>query len=122
MGPGQAVAFQLAALDLATQGVALQQFHGNEVPAFVLVNLVDGANVGVVQGVGGPRLALKTLQRQGIVFGLLGQELQGDVASQAQIFSLENLAHPAATQAAQHTIMRDNSADHVRKTYVRPAW
>jgi hypothetical protein len=46
--------------------------------AFVLPDLVDGADVGVVEGRGGPSFATEALQRLRIPGNLLRQELEGD--------------------------------------------
>ncbi|HUK86276.1 MAG TPA: hypothetical protein VLT85_01315, partial [Terriglobales bacterium] len=46
------------AQDARVQGLALQQFHGDEGAAAGLVDLVDGADVGMAEGGGGARLAL----------------------------------------------------------------
>ena len=45
------------------QRLALEQLHRDEVPAFMLVDVVDCADVRVIQRRGGPRLALEPLQR-----------------------------------------------------------
>src|SRR6266851_878637 len=50
------------ACDAVFQGLAFQKLHGDEGRAVLLVNLVDGANVGVVQGRSSLRLALETSQ------------------------------------------------------------
>ena len=57
------------------EGLSLQQLHNDEGLPLVLFNLVDRADVGVVQRGRGAGFALETLQRLGTVRQLLRQEL-----------------------------------------------
>src|SRR5271169_5711490 len=51
------------AVDAAFERLPFQQLHGDEVASAILANLVDGAEIRVVQCGGGARLALKTVER-----------------------------------------------------------
>jgi hypothetical protein len=64
--------------DQMLEGVALEKFHGDECAIFTLVDVVDGANVGVVESGGGASLATETFERLRIVSDVVGQEFQGD--------------------------------------------
>jgi hypothetical protein len=55
--------FDRLSADAVLQGQAVQKLHGDESLSALLVNLVDGADVGMVQRGGGLRLPLKTAQR-----------------------------------------------------------
>ena len=48
------------ASDDVFEGLAFERFHGDESHTVLFVNLVNGADVGVVQRRGGLRLTLKT--------------------------------------------------------------
>src|ERR1700733_15148747 len=48
-------------VDRALQGLAFEQLHRDEVAATLFADLINGANARMVEGGGGPRLALKTL-------------------------------------------------------------
>src|ERR1700693_6450703 len=67
--------------DQMLEGVALEKFHGDECAIFTLVDVVDGANVGVVESGGGASLATETFERLRIVSDVVGQEFQGDKAA-----------------------------------------
>jgi len=86
---------------------ALQQLHGDEVPALVLVDVVDGADVGMVQRRSRARLALESLQRLRVLLHLFRQELQRYAAAQARVLGFIHHAHAATTQPLQHPIMRN---------------
>ena len=51
------------AVDAMLQRDALQQFHGDERHAGVLVNVVNGADAGMIQRGGGLRFALESRER-----------------------------------------------------------
>ena len=68
------------ACDAVFQGLAFQKLHGDEGRAVLLVNLVDGANVGMIQGRSSLRLAVKTSQSLRVFGDLLRQKFQGDEA------------------------------------------
>jgi hypothetical protein len=56
--------------------LALQQLHGNEWAALMLANLIDGANIGMVQCRRGAGFLLEALQRLCFLAVLRRQELQ----------------------------------------------
>ena len=93
------------ARDTLLQRLALQQLHDNELLAFVLANVVDGANIGMIQGGGGTGLAPKALQRLGVAGKLLGQELEGDHTAQAHILGLVDHSHAAAAELFQNLVV-----------------
>ena len=93
------------------QRLPLDQLHDEEGLALVLVDVVDRADVGVVQGGGGAGLAPEPLQALGILGILLGQELQGDAAAEAGVLGLVDDPHAAAAQWLQDAVVGDGLAD-----------
>ena len=67
--------------------------------------------VGMVQGGGGLRFALEA--REGLViFGdIIGEEFEGDVAVEANVFGFVDDAHAAATEFFDDAVMGDSLAD-----------
>jgi len=57
------------------ESLAVEKLHHHEGLAFVLADLVDGADVGVVERRGSARFAPEALQRLRIAGNVLGQEL-----------------------------------------------
>jgi hypothetical protein len=76
---------------------------------------MNGADIGVIEGGSGLRLALKTGQRLGVFGNLVGQKLQGDEAMKAEVLSLIDHPHPATTELLDNAVVRDRLADHWRK-------
>jgi len=62
---------------------------------------MDGADVRVIQGRSSPRFPSEALQRLWIVSEVFGKELQGDMPTQLEVFSLIDNTHPAAADLAE---------------------
>ena len=98
--------------DPLAQALAFDESHRDEQLAVVLVNLVDGADVGVIEGGDGAslvdeaRLVLLVLQRVG------PEEFQGDRTPQPGVLGLVNHTHAAFAQLFGDSVVGDDSADH----------
>ena len=57
-----------------------QIFHGDERQAVLFANVVNGADVGMVQSRSGLCLALKAVESLGIASDVIGQEFQSNKA------------------------------------------
>src|SRR2546428_7329780 len=97
---------------MVLKGLPLQELHDDKVLSLVLADLVDRANIGMIQGGSCPRFTLKSLQRLMIGRELIGQELESNVAAQAQVFGLVDHTHAAATQLLQDTVVGNGLANH----------
>ena len=114
-GPGDDFVRLEAPLDHAlAERLALEQLHRNEVAAFMLVDVVDRANVRVVERGRGLGLSLETCDRLKIAALLLAQELQGDWSFQAQTLGPVDDAHAAAAEFRRDAVVRKGLADHGR--------
>src|SRR5713226_5852388 len=102
--------------DAVLERLTFQKLHGNEVLAFVLVDFMNGADVGMVQGRGGASFALEAFQGLVISGQLFGKEFESDKAAELGVLGLVHHAHPTSTQLLQDAIMRDSLADHRETT------
>jgi hypothetical protein len=90
----------------------LQQLHGDESPAVSFIDLVDRADVWVIQRGRSKGLPLEAFA-SGRIFGqCFRQELQGNVATQLEIFGFVDDTHPAATEFFQNPVVRDGLPNH----------
>ena len=80
------------------QRLALEQLHGDERLALVLADVVDRADVGVLERGGRAGLALQPLERLRVPAQLLRQELQRHAAAELQVLRLVDDAHAAAAE------------------------
>src|SRR5713101_7022902 len=99
--------FQRLATDPAPQRLPLQQFHGDEGSSLGLVNLVDGADVRMIQCRSRLGFALETAEGLRVVSEFVGQELQGDVATKLEVFGLIHHTHAPASDLAEYAVMRN---------------
>ncbi len=95
------------------QGDALEEFHGDESPACFLSDVVNGADVGLIQCRGGLGFALKTRQTLGIMCRVRRKKFQRHKTMQAGIFRFVHHTHSAATKFLNDAIMGDLAAFHV---------
>ncbi len=101
------------------QSYPVKKFHGNESLAIFLANVVNSADIGMIQRGSGLGLALKTSQGLRVTGDLVRQEFQGHKTVQPGVFGLVNDAHAAATELLDNAVVRDGLADHWRESYVR---
>jgi len=96
------------------QRLALQQFHGDERLAVVLANVVEGADVGMIERRSGARFALEALQGLGALGDILGQEFERHQAPQPRVLGLINHTHTSAPKFLEDPVVGDGFADHAR--------
>jgi secreted protein with Ig-like and vWFA domain len=79
-------------------------------------DVINDANVGVVERGSGTSFSAETLQRLGIASHVVGQELKGDEAAELGVLSLIDHTHPTAAQLVNDATARDALADHRRES------
>ena len=77
------------------QRLPLQILHGNERSALVLANLVNRADVRMIQRRSRPRFPAETFQCQRVTRRFLGQKFQGHQTSERDVLGLVHHAHAA---------------------------
>ena len=61
---------------------AVEKLHGDERFAVLVVDFMDGADVGMIQGRGGLGLALEAAERLRVSGYIVGKELESDKAAE----------------------------------------
>ena len=100
------------AFDQVLQRLTLHQLHDEEGLPFILLNVVNRADVRMIQRRRRARFALKTLQRLFVFRHIFRQKFQRDAASQPRILSLIDDAHSAAAQLLRDLVMRNRLIQH----------
>ena len=93
--PEGLVGWHRARLEPLLQRLSVDVLHGDERFAVDLADLVDLADVGMVQGGGGFGFAQKALLGGGVGFEVFGEEFQGDVALEHRVAGEVHLTHAA---------------------------
>ena len=78
----------------------------------ILANVMDGADVGVIQGRSRLCFTLKAGECLRIACHIVWQELECDETVQAGVLGLIDHAHPAATYLFENAVVRNGLADH----------
>ena len=90
---------------------AFQKFHGDKGLALFLANVVNGADVGMVQGRRRLRLPLETRQRLCVFGYIVGQKFQRHEAVQPGVFSFIDNAHATAAKFLSDAVVRNGLSD-----------
>jgi hypothetical protein len=93
----------------------VQKLHGDECLLVLFANVVNRADVGMVQCGRGLGLALKAGECLWVTGNVFRQEFEGDESMKACVLGLVNHTHPAATQLLHNAVVRDGLADHWRR-------
>ncbi len=92
--------------------MTFEQLHHDEVPALVFVNVVDGADMRVIQRGCGAGFALEAFEGRRVGGWLLGQEFQRHVPAKLGVLGHVHDSHAAATQFFDNAVVRDGLPDH----------
>src|SRR5215467_3415096 len=100
------VHFQRLAIDQMPKSLSLQQFHCDEGSLIGLVNLVDRADVRVIQRGGSLGFPLETAKSLCIVGKIIGKEFQSHMATELNVLSLIDDAHASSADLSEDAVMR----------------
>src|SRR5580704_15108283 len=96
------------------QRLPLEIFHHEENMPRVLADIMNGANIRMIQSRSSPSLAPEPVQGKRVPRHFIRKELQRHGPAQPHILSLINHTHPAAAQLLKDAVMRDSPANHGR--------
>src|SRR5262249_53336403 len=100
--------------DQSTQRSSFDEFHHYVEFVPSLADLMDGADVRMVQTRSRTRLAQQVIASK-LVERIFGQDLKGDIALQKFVVSAIDDAHSAFADLAQDAIVVNRSANHQRQ-------
>jgi len=98
--------------DTVLQSLALEQLHDDEGPSIVFVDVVNRADIGMIQRGGGAGFPPESLDGLGILRDFIGQKFQRHAAAEPGVFGFENYAHSTPAQLFQQFVMRDGFFRH----------
>ncbi len=89
---------------------AFEALHGDEGFAVFLTDVVDGANVGVIEGGCGSCFTLKTGECLRIFCDGVGKKFERDETAQARVFAFVDDTHAATTEFLDDAVMGNSLA------------
>jgi hypothetical protein len=112
----QRVQFHRASSGVVPQRLSLKILHRNKRLSILLADVVNGADVGVIEGRGGLGFALKAGKGLRIAGDIFRKKLESDETMEMGVLSLVNDAHATATKLVDDAVMRDGLANHCWET------
>src|SRR5437899_492900 len=97
------------------QSLAIQELHRNKSLAILLPDVVDRANIRMIQRGCGLRLALETSQGLSVSGNLLRQKLESDETMESGVFGFVDNTHPTTAQLLQDAIVRNGLAQQEKR-------
>ena len=96
--------------DAAFESLALEEFHGDKRPPFEASDIVNGADIRVIERRRSARFAAESLDRLRVLRNVVGEKFQGDASAQPGVLGLVDHSHSAAAQLFQDAIVRNGAA------------
>src|SRR5207237_10405108 len=90
----------------------IEKFHDDEKAAFLTTNFMDRANIWMVQGRSGTRLATETFERLRVLRQFIWQEFERHEAAELNLLGLEDHAHSAPTDLLDDAVVGDGLTNH----------
>jgi len=109
----QTVEFERLSGDEVLEGGAVEELHGDEGAAVFFADVVDGADIGVVESGGGFGFAAEALEGLAVGGEFFGEKFEGDEAIEAGVLRFVNHTHTATAEAFENAVVGDSSADEV---------
>ena len=116
----QGIEFERMARDHMLQRRAIQKLHDDERLAILFANVVDGADVGMVERRGRFRLPAKPFKCLMVAGHVFRQKLEGHKPVEAGVLRFVNHTHAPATELRDDAVVRDGLADHCLSDHVGP--
>ena len=104
--------FEGMALDLVFEGCAVQILHGDECLALLLADVIDGADILMVQSGRRLRFALEAGERLRVSGNFIGEELERYKTVQPCVLGLVHNTHAPTADLLDNPVVRDGLADH----------
>jgi hypothetical protein len=95
---------QRPALEAIVQRFAVEQFHDQVVDGLVAADVMDGADMRVVERRNRPRFLLEALPRLGVGRARAGDDLDGDRAIEPRVPRFVDLAHAARAERGEDLV------------------
>ena len=111
----ECIRWESAPFDALLEGFTLEQFHHQKKSSLVFLNLVNGADVGVIQRGSGTCFAAEALQRLRVLVEFFREKFERHTAAKLEIFGGVEHTHAAAPELFQNAVMRESLADHYKE-------
>ena len=105
------VELERAIADKVLERLAVEKFHGDEGAAVGFADVVDGADIRMVEGGSGLGFALEAGESLRIGGNVFGEEFEGDETMEAGVFGFVNDTHAAAAEFVRDVVVGEVLSD-----------
>ena len=102
------------------ESLALEQLHGDKRTAFEFSNIVNRADVRMIERGCSARFAAESLDRLRILGNVVGKEFQRNVSAEARVLGFVDHAHASAAQFFQDAVVGNGAANNGGSIRHRP--
>src|ERR1700756_3162537 len=95
------------------EGGTVKEFHCDEGAAVLFADVVNGADIGMVESRGGFGFATEAPEGLAVGRELFGKEFEGDEAVQTRVLRYVHHTHAATAEAFENAVVGDCCADEV---------
>src|SRR5277367_1372941 len=88
-----------------------RKLHGDKAPAILIANLVDGADIRMVERGRGTSLAAEAFDGLWVFREVIGKEFEGNESTKFSVLGLVHNAHTAAAQSFKNAVVGHGQAD-----------
>ena len=96
------------------EGLAFEQLHGDESPAILFFDGVNGRNAGMIECGSGAGFAEEAFESLRIAVRVFRKKFQGDAAAEFGVLGFVNDAHAALAKLAEDSVVGDRFVEHER--------
>jgi hypothetical protein len=93
------------------KSLAFEEFHRDECSAVLLADVVNRADIGMVQCGRGSGFSAEAFQGLAVFAELAGKKFKGNKAIEAGVLGFVDHTHPAPTEFFENAIVGDGAAD-----------
>src|ERR1700681_4697275 len=90
----------------------VEVLHDDEGSAVLLADVINGADIGMVESRCGLSLAAKSLERQPVLGDIFRKEFERNKTIKAGVFSFVNDPHTATAELINNAVVGDNFTNH----------
>ena len=101
------------------QRLSFEELHDDEGLAIEFANIVDGADVRMVERVCSARFSLETFERLPVLCEVFRQELERYEAPEPRVLGLVDDPHATATKPFHDPVMSDRLANQIAESHAR---
>src|ERR1700687_297864 len=113
---GHSFNLQRPARNTMLECLSFEKLHDNETLAVVFVNVINGADMRMIQRRSCSRFAAEALNSRMVLGKALGKKFQADVAAETNVLGLIHDPHSASAQLFQNAVMGDGSPGHRKES------